>query len=78
MQDDASNKNINIEPADVTRRTDRSRVIVNYVGVKLHTFFVMLKEERGVRVRREILGTRGGGSGSRLGRGFGGGRRGLD
>ena len=40
--------------------------------------FVILKEEHGARVRKEMLGTRDGGSGSRLERGFVSGRRGLD
>jgi hypothetical protein len=38
VQNSTRNRNINIEPVDVTHRTNRSRVIVNYVGVKLQVF----------------------------------------
>jgi len=39
VQNSTRNRNINIEPVDVTHRTNRSRVIVKYVGVKLCRFF---------------------------------------
>jgi hypothetical protein len=57
-----------VQDTDVAQRTDRSRVIVNYVGGKLCKIFVILKEEHGARVRSEVLGTRGGRSGRRMGR----------
>ena len=38
VQNNIRNKNINIEPVEATRRTNRSRVIVNYVGGKLCKF----------------------------------------
>jgi hypothetical protein len=66
VQNNTTNENINFEPVDVARRTDRSRVIVNCVAGKLCTFFVSLKEEHGERVRTEILGARAGESGGEL------------